>query len=207
MKRLFLLFIIPFLSFGQGVGVFAGYVNSSGGPDFQIDEIEFNPGFQIGLFGDLELSNSISLMPKLGLCNYSFKSDFLFIETSSTFKTIQADINLNIDLASYFFLTVGSGINYSLQWKYSYEFLGIESSNSFNQNDILEVHNNDVLLDPFANIGIGFKVSQSIMFELNYRFLLKYWGTVNTETLEWIETPEDYQGKVYHLNATIGFYL
>ena len=66
---------------------------------------------------------------------------------------------------------------------------------------------NDQRMDPFANVGLCFKIGRVFLLDLEYRHLLDNWGTGNLVTGSQLLSSENGSVKLHMINLSIGILL
>ena len=119
-------------------------------------------------------------------------------DVEQTHTTFSADLNFDIKLLDSWSLIFGIGMDYLLEQKHTIYLNGVSETS----NQDLSGMTDDQRLDPFANVGLCFKIGRSILLDLEYRHLLDNWGTGNLITGNQLISSENGSVKLHMINLS-----
>ena len=207
-----ILFFISSIIMCQDFGVRVGVTTAT--PTGNNDAYEFNfleslsPGYRVSLFGNFEASNIITVKPEISHKEYAIKQKIDFGGTSifdveQRHTTFSADFNFDIRLTNKWSLIFGIGVDYLIAQKNTIEVGGLKDTYNYD----LTGMTNDERLDPFANVGLCFKIGKSIIIDLEYRHLLDNWGAGDLITGNQLLSSDNGSVKLHMLNFSIGLII
>ena len=180
-KILVFFFIFTHIGLSQNLGVRVGGTTAT--ITSNNDAYEFNfldsfvPGYKLGIFGRYRLSEIIILKPEISYRLYmvhqkiNLGSDFLHASKQSC-HTLAMDLNFDIELSNYWSLIFGMGIDYLLIQQHEVNF-----ENTFETyNQDWTALFSDERFNPFANIGLCYKMKKNILVDIEYRHMLDNWS-------------------------------
>jgi len=178
---LILFFISINILVGQNLGLRIGGTTATitGNNDsYEFDFLDsFSPGYKLGLFGRYRLSDVIILKPEISYRLYminqkiEFEADILY-DSNQYYYTLSSDLNFDIELSYYWSLVFGMGLDYLLIKKHTVYF----ENNLETYNQDWAALFSDERFDPFANIGLCYKMTKNVLIDIEYRHLLDNWS-------------------------------
>jgi len=162
----------------------------------------FSLSYQGGVFFIFDFSDIVILKPQLLYREYAIKQEISegshIYDMVQKHTTFSGDLNFNIELTSSLSVIFGMGADY---------IMTITTSSSLTQNEEtmkldLSDMNNEERVDPFANIGLCFKIGRVLFLDLEYRHLLDNWGTANLSTENRLINSDDGSVKLHMINLS-----
>tara|TARA_B100001250_G_scaffold403234_1_gene417464 strand:- start:948 stop:1592 length:645 start_codon:yes stop_codon:yes gene_type:complete len=205
---LIVFFISVNILVGQNLGLRIGATTATitGNNDsYEFDFLDsFSPGYKLGLFGRYRLSDVIILKPEISYRLYmvnqkiGFESDVLY-DSNQYYYTLSSDLNFDIELSYYWSLVFGMGLDYLLIKKHTVYFEN--STETYNQNwvDLFS----DERFDPFANIGLCYKMKKNILIDIEYRHLLDNWSVESIGILNQMISAGNGSVKLHMINLSV----
>jgi hypothetical protein len=142
----------------------------------------FSLSYQAGLFFIFDFSDIVILKPQLLYREYAIKQEIEYeiftYDVEQKHSTFSGDLNFNIELTSSCSLIFGMGLDYIIGIN---TFITIDQQEDQVKLD-LSNRSSEQRMDPFANIGLCFKIGRLFLLDIEYRHLLDNWGTANIFT-------------------------
>ena len=164
----------------------------------------FSPGYKLGILGFFELSDVITLKPEFSYRLYAFKQIINNLyNTTQAYRSIAVDVNFDIKMPNSLSIIFGMGLDYLLFKK------NIVFSNEIKEIYTQSISGNigDQNLDPFANIGLCYKIGRSVLIDLEYRHLLDNWGLGNLNYVNELINSNNRSVKLHMLNFSVAFLI
>ena len=163
----------------------------------------FSPGYQGSFFGNFILSDVIIIKPEISYRSYKIKQKINFgtsimCDAKQMHNVFSVDLNFDIELSNDWSFIFGMGLDYLIDQKTILYF--VESTEMFNQD--LKFASLDQRFDPFANIGLCFKLKKTFLVDIEYRHLLDNWGRYNSETSNHIVSAYNGSVKLHMINLS-----
>ena len=162
----------------------------------------FSLSYQGGVFFIFDFSDIVILKPQLLYREYAIKQeineDSHIYDVEQKHTTFSGDLNFNIELTSSLSVIFGMGADY---------IVNITTSSSLTQNEEtikldLSDMNTEERVDPFANIGLCFKIGKVFFVDLEYRHLLDNWGLANFSTENRLINSDNGSVKLHMINLS-----
>ena len=162
----------------------------------------FSISYQGGVFFIFDFSDIVILKPQLLYREYAIKQeineDSYTYDVEQKHTTFSGDLNFNIELTSSLSVIFGMGVDYILTIK---TFSYLPENKEIIKLDLSDM-SNEQRVDPFANIGLCFKIGRVFFFDLEYRHLLDNWGTANLSTENRLINSENGSVKLHMINLS-----
>ena len=199
-----LMLISSTIIYSQNLGIRIGLTTATltGNNDaYDFDFIDsFSPGYKLGVLGNFQLSDVITLKPEISYRLYSVKqkiSNNLY-QLEQTHQSGSFDLNFDIKLPNSWSLIFGMGLDYLILKKY----VAILNNTKDIYDQDISGHINDQRLDPFANIGLCYTIGTSILIDLEYRHLLDNWGVGDFNNLNELISSDNRSVKLHMINLS-----
>ena len=162
----------------------------------------FSLSYQGGVFFIFDFSDIVILKPQLLYREYAIKQEVDGLvhsyDVEQQHSTFSGDLNFNIELTNSVSVIFGMGLDYIFSIKTTMDFS--------DQKEIVTLDLSDMIAeertDPFANVGICFKIGSLFFVDLEYRHLLDNWGAANISTDNQLLNSDNGSVKLHMINLS-----
>jgi len=192
----------------QNIGIRTGLTTGTltGNQDaYKFNFLEsFSIGYKLGVLVDQRLSDVIIVKPEISYRLYkinqkidSITNDIYDLEQAH--QTLAVDLNFDIELSNKWSLIFGMGLDYLISQKNT---LSLQNFTEVHYKDF-NSYNSDERLDPFATVGLCYKLGRSILLDLEYRHLLDNWAMVSLNNNNTVTYLTSRNIKLHMINCSL----